>query len=501
MKRSILAIALAATFVPALSSAAVPVVFTNLWTTNHGATGLNTGVTSEISAFDSSTNTLWVAGVVGVDVLNASTGALVQHIAASGINSVAIKNGVAAFAVENSTRNLPGTVQFYDTASRTLTGSVAVGALPDMLTFTPDGSKLLVANEATPNAVADAAYTLPDPAGTVSIIDMNTRTVAATAGFVGVTQTGSNLRTNTGMDFEPEYIAVNAAGTKAFVGLQEANGMGVLDLSTNTFTSVIGLGVKDFSQNNNWIDPSDEDPKAAPITSLRSVNVKGLYQPDGMATYQAKDVNNVVQTFIVMANEGDTREDEADKARVKDVAAIVGEPDELKRLNISTTDSTALNNLVTFGARSFSIRDEDGNIVYDSGNILDAEAIAHGIYDDKRSDDKGVEPEGVTLLELGGRTLAFVGLERTTTSAVAIFDITDPANSQYLDMIVGTGDKSPEGLLAYSYGGVNYLAVAHEVSNTTSLYSISAAVPEPETYAMMLAGLGLVGFLARRRKG
>ena len=496
MKRSILAIALAATFVPALSSAAAP-VFNKLWTTNHGITGLNTGVTSEISAFDSSTNTIWVAGVVGVDVLNASTGALVQHIAASGINSVAIKNGVAAFAIENSVRNTPGTVQFYDTATRALTGginSITVGALPDMLSFTADGSKLLVANEGTPNAVADAAYTSPDPVGTISIIDMGSRTVAATVNFNSAAQSGSYLRTSAtvGMDFEPEYIAINAAGTKAFVGLQEANGMGVIDLTTNTATQVIGLGVKDFSQNNNWIDPSDEDPKSAPITSLRSVNVKGLYQPDGMASFEANG-----QTFIVMANEGDTREDELDKKRAKDVYSV---SDDLKRLNISTVDSTSASDLVTFGARSFSIRDENGNIVYDSGNILDAEAIAHGIYDDKRSDDKGVEPEGVTLMELDGRTLAFVGLERTTTSAVAIFDITDPANSQYLTMIVGTGDKSPEGLLAYSYGGVNYLAVAHEVSNTTSLYSIAAPVPEADTYALMLAGMGLVGFLARRRK-
>jgi len=221
--------------------------------------------------------------------------------------------------------------------------------------------------------------------------------------------------------------------------------------------------------------------------------VKGLYQPDGMAIYEKNG-----QTYIVMANEGDTREDELDKARAKDVYS--GLPDDLKRLNISTVDSTSASDLVTFGARSFSIRDEAGNIVYDSGNILDAQAIAHGIYNDKRSDDKGVEPEGVTLMELNGRTLAFVGLERTATSAVAMFDITDPLNVAYLDMIVGAGDISPEGLLAYSYGGVNYLAVAHEVSNTTTLYSISAAVPEPETYALMLAGLGLVGFMARRRK-
>lgn len=499
MKRSILAVALAATFIPTLSIAAAPVV-TKLWTTNHGVSGLNTGVTSEISAFDSSTNTLWVAGVVGVDVLNASTGVLVQHIAASGINSVAIKNGVAAFAVENSVRNTPGTVRFYDTSSRTLTGSVTVGALPDMLTFTPDGSKLLVANEATPNPAADLAYTAPDPAGTVSIIDMNTRTVAATAGFAGVATSGSNLRTSAtvGMDYEPEYITINAAGTKAFVGLQEANGMGVLDLNTNTFSQVIGLGVKDFNSAANAIDTSDQTNLTG---TLLPVAVKGLYQPDGMAIFEKNG-----QTFIVMANEGDTREDNADKARAKDVYS--GLPTDLKRLNISTTDSTA-GNLVAFGARSFSIRAEDGSIVYDSGNILDAQAIAHGIYDDGRSDDKGVEPEGVTIMELDGRTLAFVGLERTKESAVAIFDITDPANSQYVDMIVGGDgdgiaeageDVSPEGVLAYSYGGKTYLAVAHEVSNTTTLYSIAAPVPEADTYALMLAGMGLVGLLARRRK-
>jgi len=171
---------------------------------------------------------------------------------------------------------------------------------------------------------------------------------------------------------------------------------------------------------------------------------------------------------------------------------------DLKRLNISTTDSTA-NNLVTFGARSFSIRDENGAIVFDSGNQLDAKAIALGIYDDSRSDDKGVEPEGVTLLNIAGRKLAFIGLERTTKGAVAIYDVTDPANASFVDMIVTDGDLAPEGLTTYTMGGISYLAIANEVSGTTSVYSL-APVPEPETYAMLLAGLGLIGFTARRRK-
>jgi hypothetical protein len=63
--------------------------------------------------------------------------------------------------------------------------------------------------------------------------------------------------------------------------------------------------------------------------------------------------------------------------------------------------------LVKFGAHSFSIRKPGGTIVYDSGSLLDREAIRLGIYDDGRSDNKGVEPEGLTLLHVEGRALAF----------------------------------------------------------------------------------------------
>ena len=128
--------------------------------------------------------------------------------------------------------------------------------------------------------------------------------------------------------------------------------------------------------------------------------------------------------------------------------------------------------LYAAGARSFSIRDDAGNLVYDSGAILDKKAAERGIYDDGRSRDKGVEPEGVSLQEIAGRNYAFIGLERTLKGAVAVFDITEPAKTRYVDMIVTDGDIAPEGLAAYQYRGDYYLAIANEVSNTTTLYTL-----------------------------
>lgn len=406
-----------------------------------------------------------------MDVLDARTGELVKHIDVTEygfVNSVAIHNGLAAFAIEDALdRRVPGSVVFYDTKTLMPSGRVArvaVGSLPDMLTFTNDGRKLLVANEATPNEAADEPYTSLDPEGSVSIIDMRTRKVVATAGFTGVPTSGENVRLDTGMDFEPEYIAVNPENTMAFVTLQEANAVGVLDLTSNRFTKVIGLGLKDFGIEGNEIDPNDKDS----LSELRLFEVKGLYQPDAIASYQFRG-----KTYMVMANEGDTREDDGDKSRVKDFDALKElAPQDLQRLNISTTDSQP-GNLVTFGARSFSIRDQNGELVYDSGNLLDAEAIARNLYDDGRSDDKGVEPEGVALARIAGRTYAFIGLERTTTAAVAVFDVTNPFETSFVDMIVTDGDISPEGMAVYQHRGEFYLALANEVSKTTSLYRIN----------------------------
>jgi DNA-binding beta-propeller fold protein YncE len=444
--------------------------FTKLWTYGPATPGQ----VSEIATFDPRTNTIWVVGIVGVDVVNADTGTLVEHIdvtAHGAVNSVAIHNGLAALAVEaasqsatcaNCDRRNPGKVLFYDTKTLEPSGDpITVGSLPDMLVFTHDGSKLLVANEATPNRTADAAYQAVDPEGSVSIIDIETRTVK-TASPQGAPASGSFLRTATGMDYEPEYIAINHDDTKAFVTLQEANGIAVLDLASGLFTEIIGLGAKDFNIAGNEIDPKDNDGEVL----FRRVAAKGLYMPDSIATYESHG-----ETYLVTANEGDFREDNVDRT-------TTGAASPLDRLRI--VNDLKSTGFFAAGARSFSIRRTDGEIVYDSGSTLDREANKRLVYDDGRSRDKGVEPEGVALLKIGSRTYAFIGLERTTKSAVAVFDITDLDDVRFLDMIVTDGDLSPEGLDAYKYRGNYYLAIANEVvapgktTSNTTLYLIES---------------------------
>lgn len=486
--------ALVAAF-PAAAVQATGLKTHRIWQYAHAQGGV-AAQTSEIVAYDDKTDSLWVAGVAGIDVLDRATGQLLAHIDVTNfgaVNSVAIHKGLAALAIENGQdKTLPGVVVFYNTRTRAQSGApVVVGSLPDMLTFTPDGDEVLVANEGTPNPrPTPVGLSADDPVGSVSIIDVKSRAVttvpitpaipgyASLRLFPAAGTLPSQPATYSSYDPEPEYIAVDPNGRFAYVTLQEANGIAVLNLRSRKFEKIISLGLKDFSLQGNEIDPNDRDP-ADPATNngiyLRNVPVKGLYQPDSIVAYKHRG-----DTYVVMANEGDSRdngdgdsEDERRGSAGADASRLVPAtgPSALFRTTFSNVDSTP-DNLVKFGGHSFSIRDTAGRIVFDSGSQLDREAIRLGIYDDGRSDNKGVEPEGLTLLEIDGRTLAFIGLERTTKSAIAIYDITDPKDVRYLQMLVSDGDLSPEGLTAFRFGERHYLAVAHEVSRTTSLFEI-----------------------------
>jgi hypothetical protein len=127
--------------------------------------------------------------------------------------------------------------------------------------------------------------------------------------------------------------------------------------------------------------------------------------------------------------------------------------------------------LVGFGARSFSIwNGTTGQLVFDSKNELDKKANEFGVYDDGRSDDKGVEPEAVYVSKMGDKQILFVGLERA--DAVAIYDISTPTAPKYLQ-IIKTGD-APEGVTfipaAKSPTKRSLLVVSSEGDGTIKIY-------------------------------
>ena len=574
------------------------------------ATGLFGVSAAEIPAFDAASKRLFVVNAQAgqVDVLDLSVTTTPTKIGAidaatalafpgSEINSVAVHNGVVAVAVQAAVKTDPGRVALFRSSDLSLLGQATVGALPDMVTFTPDGKTVLLANEGEPS---DDYQT--DPEGSISVVDVSNPAAPGvrTAAFTAFNAQAATLKdagvrlygpgASVAQDLEPEYIAVSADGKTAWVTLQENNALAKLDIASATVTDILPLGFKDHGAAGNEMDVADEDGKV----NIRSLpGVRGLYLPDAMASYA---VNG--QTYLVSANEGDARawgEDNAlywggdaskgfvEEFRVKHLinkngwagranddlppqlnalaaggllnpanfaycGAVAGDPmgcradDVLGRLNITWTmgyRTDALGNpvkfnasgaedptgnrlmydqLYSYGARSFSIWDAAGQLVWDSGAEIEKFLASaecklgtarnipcvdffnsehdEGSAKDGRSDAKGPEPEGVALGQVNGRQLAFIGLERM--GGVLVYDVTEPTAPKRLDylnsredwttadpstVLGAAGDLGPEGLVfipaSQSPDGTPLLVVGNEVSGSTAVYRIKATGGTP----------------------
>lgn len=451
---------------------------------------------SEISAFDAITNKLYVVNVesnqISVfnisDINNPLQETAINLSAFGAPNSVAVKDGKLAIAVEANVKQDPGKVLVYNTTDDTLLNQYNVGALPDMVTFTKDGNLIISANEGEPND----DYTV-DPMGTISIISLADNTTT-TLDFTSFNAQQASLEAQgfrvfgpgatLAQDVEPEYVAVSEDSQTAWVSLQENNGMAKVNLISKTIEAIYPLGFKDHSIAGNELDASDKDD----VATLKNWPVYGMYQPDAIV-----NVNINGTDYIISANEGDARdydgfseEERVDDLTLDETAFPLSEDyqNEINLGRLKTTNTLGdLDNdgdvdaIYAYGARSFSVWSTNGNLVYDSGNSIATETLAltPSTFNDEdgRSDDKGAEPEAVEVLNIGNeRYVLFVGLERT--DQVMVYDITNPTSPAFLSILSHAGDEAPEGVLiipaATSPTGKDVLVVSNEDSGTVSFY-------------------------------
>ncbi|MEM6394264.1 MAG: choice-of-anchor I family protein [Planctomycetota bacterium] len=479
-------------------------------------TGIFDQSAAEIVAHDPASQRLFVVNAkAGIDILDIAdpttptkTGDIPVPPGFAGINSIAVRNGQLAAAVEATSPLGNGAVFLYDTQGR-LKKLFTVGVLPDSLSFTPDGQTLVVANEAQPHVELDAndqnvAAFHGDAPGSISIIDIPTDTVTpitfdalnnptaeqafrSGGGILSLKDATlpGNPPITVAQDLEPEYVAITDDGKLAIVSIQENNALAIVNLKTKTLQALFPLGFKDNTQPENALDPSNRDD----AINLRTGPTRSAYMPDTIDTFTHDG-----QTYIITANEGDARD--FDIRRVADLtldpafnpspypnAKALQNKAEFGRLEVSLTASDPdqdgdADRLVAFGARSFSIFKLHGNRlepVFDSGNQFEqitakrfpkhfnANNDSNTPY--ARSDDAGPEPEAVTVASIGPNRYAFIALERI--GGVLAYDIADPANPAFLQYVNNrdfsqeiktnlngnktfnrlVGDLGPEGLL------------------------------------------------------
>ena len=383
--------------------------------------------------------------------------------------------------------------------SLTHLSTVEVGVQPDMVTFTPEGSKILTANEGEPRMGYSAAGAV-DPKGSVSIIDAETFNVK-TVGFdyfdrndarQALVNKGIVLKkdTNPSVDLEPEYIA--CTDDTAYVSCQEANAIAVLDLDNAQFTGIYSVGFEDYSRV--AIDINKKDAEYAPKTYE---SLRGIRMPDGISLYEAGG-----ETYLLTANEGDAREWGTNSNKYENEKKSTESPSgniELGKkatwYKTSTAEGLDSNYDYLFGARSFTVLKVTGDgleEVFDSGSdfekITATQLQAYfncsndNVDVEDRSGKKGPEPESVAVGTVGSKAYAFIALERI--GGIMVYDITDPDETEFVNYINSRefdadirGDVSPEGLCfipaAKSSTGKPMLLAACEVSGTLAVYELT----------------------------
>ncbi|OBT19930.1 alkaline phosphatase [Vibrio tasmaniensis] len=523
---------------------------------------------AEIVSYDSCTDKLYVVNAQAqkVDVLSMNADSaptsegsidLQSAAVASGIdigaaNSVSTHQGLVAVAIENADKQQNGIIALYRSDTLELITTYTAGALPDMVSFSKDGRYIASANEGEPNA----DYSI-DPEGSVTLVDLDNGPLQAKVtqinfkafnkGQSRYAELTDKVRISApnatvAQDLEPEYLTFADNG-KLYVALQENNALAAIDVASAQVDAILGLGGKPWDTAQ--LDASNKDKNIGNLQSYAML--EGLYMPDSITSYSV-DGN----TYIVTANEGDGREygikttqkmcddkgfewdgDDyqgtenyttekdfciayVDEVRGKKLDVDANHPlagalkdnKQLARLKVIKPQGTLVadQKVQAFGSRSFSIWDESGELVFDSGDdfariVLEQDPANFNSTNDNnqsgddRSDDKGVEPEAIEVAEINGKQYAFIGLERQ--GGIMVYDVTQPENASFISYLNNrdftqpvctkvdedgdcdndtynskAGDLGPESIKYFTRSGNHFIAVGNEVSGSTSVYRV-----------------------------
>ncbi|MEM9102571.1 MAG: choice-of-anchor I family protein [Pseudomonadota bacterium] len=476
---------------------------------------------AEFIAYDNAKKRLYVVNntVVGVDIFDISQPESPRKIHTIGmlnfgsrVTSIAVKDPYIAITSQSLNPLEKGKIVIFDSKEWRQRTVFDVGVDPKMAVFHPSEDWILVSNEGPPNDDYSK-----DPEGTLSLVDYSNgiiNSVLTTLRFKNFETMKSALLAQ-GLhlssedvklekDLEPDYIALHPTQPIAWVTLQESNAIAVVDLYRQDIVDIYPLGYKDYQISNNTLDASDKDGGI----NFKGWPVLGLLQPSGVASVKILD-----QVYWLTANEGKARDykNYQESVRVNQIELEAGfdefsktikNDDELGRLHVSAirgdkNDDSIYEKLYSFGGRSFSIFNELGIRIWDSGNDFEtktAEFLGNAFNNDSRqntpdgrSDDQGPAPKSIVVAELENQFFAFITLEQV--GGIMSYNITNPFAPTFIDYIntrdfslvpqqvgAAAGDLGPKHMIFLSGKEAPnqqpILVVANNVSGTITLYKI-----------------------------
>ncbi|GAA1374380.1 esterase-like activity of phytase family protein [Luteococcus sanguinis] len=303
--------------------------------------------------------------------------------------------------------NPKGALLVFDASTRELERTIDLGGQPDSIDVTADGAWATIAIENQRDEefapAGGKAGDLPQlPAGFLTTVHLDGAPANWTLSRTELTNLPGMVAPS---DPEPEYVKISPDGRYAALTLQENNQIAIIDFRNNTV-------VRSFSAGTNTVAGIDVKKDGVIDTTGSITDVRR--EPDSIGW--------VDDNHVATANEGDWKG----------------------------------------GTRGWTVFNAaSGAVVWDAGNTLEQLVIANGSWPEDRAAKKGIEPEGLAVATFGGTRYAFVGSERA--NVVAVYDVTDPANPVYKQMLPST--NGPEGILPVP--SRNMLVVSSETDDAS----------------------------------